>query len=101
MYLDALLTARTADGMRPCDRGGLIHTGCANIVLVQKTERIVKLSDLPLIGPKKALGSFRKQSTQSLPVRMQGLIPKCNNSVGSGGWITVEGLMPIKVTVKC
>lgn len=73
MYLDVLLTACMADGRRLwggtglgklCDRGGLFHTGCANIVLVQKMERIVKLSDLPLIGPEKALGCFHKQSTQ-------------------------------------
>lgn len=64
MYLDVALTALMTDGKRlwrgeePCKPlrpRGLFHTDCVNIVLIQKMERIVKLSHLLLLGPKKHL----------------------------------------------
>lgn len=74
MYLDVALTAVVSDAERLwrgeelgklCDHGSLFCTDCVNIVLIQKMEKIVKLSDLSCVALKstnKHTAYFLKQN---------------------------------------
>ena len=64
-----------------CDHGGLIHTDCVNIMLIQKIERMVKLSALPLLSTPKHKTPFPQAQHLKLLMCKKGLIPQHINSV--------------------